>query len=55
MPVSGTHLHLVEAVAYIRVAEFVQPDGTGVVGLYRNERHAAAAIIVGQPFDARLV
>ena len=55
MPVLGPDFHLFEAVADIRIAQFTQPHRLGIVGLDRDQRYAAAAIIVSQLLDAVFV
>ena len=52
VPVCRPDRHFFQTVAYIRIAELVQPDRGGVVRLDRNQRYAFRLVVVGQFFDA---
>ena len=53
--VGRAHLHLLEGVGEVGEAHLVEPHGGGVVGVDRDERHAACAVVGDQLLEPLLV
>ena len=52
MTVCGANLHLGEGVADIRVAQFIEPNRSGAIGLDGNQLDTLGGVVGGDGLDA---